>query len=137
MWDMNPQAGRRGIKVADLESCFNAKDICEGDDILVGTGWGRYWLHPDNLKYAPYFTREAMDWLLSKKPFILGGDSARWENLEKPEGFFPDFYAANVLMAGPMVDLEKCSAPRCRLTILPAKFPKTSCAPSRALIVEE
>jgi kynurenine formamidase len=137
MWDMDAQKGRRGITVADLEGCFNAKDIREGDAILVGTGWGRYWFHPDNLTYAPYFTKAAMDWLIAKKPSILGSDSARWENLEKPQGFFDDFYAANILMAAPFVDLEKCTAARCHLTILPLKISKTSVAPARAIIVEE
>ena len=41
MWDMDPELGRRGITVEDLEGCFNAKDIQEGDAILIGTGYGR------------------------------------------------------------------------------------------------
>jgi hypothetical protein len=77
-----------------------------------------------------------MDWLLAKKPWILGSDSARWENLEKPEGIFKDFYAEDRLMAGPFVNLEACTAARCKLTILPLKFPKTSTVPARAIIAE-
>lgn len=137
MWDKDMSKGRRGITVADLEACPNAKDIREGDAILVGTGWGRYWMDKDYLNGSPYFTKEAMEWLIAKKPFILGGDSARWENLEKPEGFFPAFYNANILMAGPFVDLEKIGTKRCKLTILPLKVPKTSCAPARAIIIED
>lgn len=137
LWDLDLSAGRRPITVKDLESAPNAGEIQEGDAILVSTGWGRYWFHPDNLNCAPYFTKAAMDWLISKKPFILGGDTARWDSLEEPQGFFGDFYAADILMAGPFVDLEKCSAPRCKLTILPPKFPITSCAPARAVIIEE
>ena len=51
MWDMDPELGRRGITVEDLEGCFNAKDIQEGDAILIGTGYGRY-LCVDNLHAA-------------------------------------------------------------------------------------
>ena len=137
MWDMDPSAGRPAITVEHLEGCFNAKDIREGDAILVGTGWGRYWFHPDNLKYAPYFTKDAMEWLIAKKPFIIGGDSARWDNLEVPQNFFEDFYSAGILMADPFVNLEQCTAARCRLTILPIKVPITSCAPARAIIIED
>ena len=137
LWDMDPSIGRRGITENDLRKCPNAALIEEGDAILVSTGWGRYWFHPENLKYAPYFTKGAMDWMISKKPFIIGGDTARWDCLENPQGFFEDFYAANILMAGPFVDLEKCTAGRSRLTILPIKVPITSCAPSRAIIVED
>ena len=39
MWEMDIEKGRRAITVADLEACFNAKDIHEGDAILC---W--YWL---------------------------------------------------------------------------------------------
>lgn len=137
LWDMDPSSGRRPITVKDLEGCTNANQIQEGDAVIVGTGWGRYWFHPDNLKYAPYFTKEAMDWLIAKKPFILGSDSARWECLERPQNFFGDFYAADILMAGPFINLEACTAARSRLTILPLKLPVTSCAPSRAVIVED
>ncbi|MDO4846262.1 MAG: cyclase family protein [Oscillospiraceae bacterium] len=137
MFDMDPSAGRRPITARHLEQCFNAAYIQPNDAIIIGTGWGRYWFHPDNLKYAPYLTKEAMDWIIEKKPFLLGSDITRWENLEKPEGFFDDFYAANILMAGPFVDLELCKAPKCRLTVLPPKFAITSCAPSRAVIIED
>ncbi len=128
---------RHGITAEELEKCFNAVDIREGDAILVGTGWGRYWMDPDYLSSSPYFTKSAMDWLLSKKPSILGADLARWENLDDPQGFFPDFYAADILMVGPLVDLEKVVVARCRLTALPIKVAKTSCAPARVVLIQE
>jgi len=137
MWDIDEATGRRGITVEDLERCFNAKDIREGDAILLGTGWGRYWFHPQNLTYAPYITYDAMMWLLEKKPCLIGADTARWDHLEKPQNHFDAFYAAGILMGGPFVDLELCTAARCKLTILPPKFPITSCAPCRAVIIEE
>ena len=137
MWDMDPALGRRPMTVKDLESCFNAKDIREGDAIILGTGYGRYWFHPKNLDYAPYMTKEAMDWLLDKKPVAIGSDSTRWDVLDNPQGFWDEFYAADVLLIGPFVDLERCSAPRCKLTILPPKFPISSCVPARAFIIEE
>ncbi|MCI8417395.1 MAG: cyclase family protein [Lachnospiraceae bacterium] len=137
MFDMDLEKGRHGITVEELEACRNASCIKEGDAILVGTGWGRYWFDPHNLDGAPYFTKAAMDWLISKKPFILGADTARWDNLETPQNFFEDFYAADILMAGPFVNLEQCTADRCLLTVLAANFMHTSCAPARAIIIEE
>lgn len=133
----NPEKKRHGISVADLEGCQNAREIRAGDAILVGTGWGRYWMDEDYLVAGPYFTRDAMDWLIAKKPAILGGDSARWENLEQPQGFFPDFYAADILMAGPLVNLEGVTAPRCRLTALPLKIAGTCASPARVLVTED
>lgn len=135
--EMNPDKGREPITVADLEACFNVGEIQPGYAILVGTGWGKYWFHPDNMKCAPYFTRDAMLWLIDKKPFILGGDTPRWDTVENTQNFFEDFYAANILMAGPFVNLEKCKAPKCSLTILTPKIPITSCVPARAVIIED
>ena len=134
LWDMDIKSGRPAITVEHLERCPNASFIREGDALLVSTGWGRYWMHKDYLDLGPYITKEAMSWFISKKPFILGGDCARWENLEKPEGIFPDFYAADILMLGPLVNTEQVMAPRCSLTVLPLKVPRTSCAPCRAVI---
>ena len=137
MWDINPILGCRAITLEHLQSCFNADQIREGDAILVGTGWSRYWFHPDYLKYSPYFTKEAMEWLLSKKPCLIGSDTARWDHLEHPQNHFGAFYEAGILMAAGFVDLEQCTAPRCKLTILPPKFAITSVAPARAIIIEE
>lgn len=91
----------------------------------------------DYLNNSPYFTYNAMMWLIDKKPFILGSDVARWENLEKLEGFFPKFYEADILMLAPCVNLEKIIKPRVKLTVLPLKIPKTSATPCRAVIIEE
>lgn len=137
MRDLDLEKGRTPVTVEDLENCFNAGEIKEGDAILVGTGWGRYWFHPDTMKCCPYFTKEAMMWLIGKKPFILGGDIPQWDTVENSQNFFEDFYAANILMAGPFVNLEQCTAARCKLTVLTPKIPITSCVPARAVIIED
>ena len=134
--DPPPGKDRYGITVEDLESCPGAGEIKPGDAILVGTGWGTHWMERDFLEKGPFFTYDAMQWLIGKKPYILGGDSARWENLEEPQGFFPDFYAADILMLGPCVNLEKVQSHAVKLTALPMKIVRTSCAPCRAVLIE-
>lgn len=120
-----------------LAECPGSDSICEGSAILVGTGWGSRWMDPSFLEHSPYFTRGAMNWLISKKPFLLGTDFPRWENLKKPEGFFKDFYNADILMLAPCVNLEKIMGINALLTVLPLKIPGTSCVPCRAVIMEE
>ena len=132
-----PGSARYGITTEDLESCPAAKKIREGDAILVGANWGPHWMEPDYLERGPYFTYGAMQWLIAKKPYLLGSDSARWENLEKPQGFFSDFYKANILMLAPCINLEAVTKPRVKLTALPLKIPRTSCTPCRAVLMEE
>ncbi|HHU52768.1 MAG TPA: cyclase family protein [Clostridiaceae bacterium] len=125
---------RPAITLEDLLTCEGAEEIEEGNAIVVGTGWGKYWKHKDYLNLSPFFKREAIEWIISKKPLLLGSDLARWENLEKPEGFFPAFYKADILMAGPFINIEKIEKTKCKLTILPLKVVRTSCAPCRAIV---
>jgi arylformamidase len=129
--------GRPPVTAELLERCPGSGAIRRGDAILVGTGWGRRWMERDYLSLSPWFTRDAMDWLLEKKPFLLGTDFPRWENMECPQGFFPDFYKANVLMLAPCVNLENVPGSRLRLTALPVNIPGTSSAPCRAVLTEE
>ena len=111
-------------------------EIREGDGILVGTGWGKKGREPDYLTGGPYFTYDAMKYLISKKPFLLGADMPRWDNLESPQGFWPEFYEAGILMLAPVVNLEKIAKPRVQLVVMPIKVENTCAAPCRALIIE-
>ncbi|NLC39655.1 MAG: cyclase family protein [Clostridiaceae bacterium] len=125
--------GRTPVTLEMIQSCPAASLLEPGDAILFSTGWGQNWFN-DNFLDGPYLTKEAMDWFISKKPFLLGSDLARWENIEHPEGIFDDFYAADILLAGPFINLDLIKQARCLLTILPINVAKTSCAPCRALV---
>jgi len=111
-------------------------DVEEGISVLISCNWGRHWRDPRYLSASPYFEKEAMDYLISKKPFLLGTDFARWENLEKPQGFFADFYNSDILMLAPVVNLEQIKKDRALLSALPLNIEKTCCAPCRAYIKE-
>ncbi len=123
---------RKPITREMLEAC----ELCDGVSILISCDWGKHWRDERYLSASPYFERSAMDYIISKKPFLLGTDFARWENLDKPQGFFADFYAADILMLAPCVNLEKVESKRARLTALPLNIEKTCCAPCRAFIRE-
>lgn len=129
---------RKAIDVNMIKAaCNNGEDIIEKSAVLIGTSWGKHWREDFYLDKSPYFTYEAMKWLISKKPFLLGTDFPRWENLDKPEGFFKDFYAADILMLAPCVNLEKITKSRVKLTALPLNIPGTSSTPCRAVVIEE
>ena len=118
-----------------LERAADGLTIPEGAALLVSTGWGKHWRLDDYLTRAPYFTRDAMQWLIGQKPFLLSSDMPRWENLENPQGFFPDFYAADILMLAPTVRLEEIDRPYVRLTVLPLYAEGTCCCPCRAVVI--
>lgn len=136
-WEPTGLGKRQPITLAQLQKCANAASIRPGDAVLIGTGWGKYWMQPQTMPEAPYFTYEAMHWLIEKKPFLLGCDVPQWDSMEDPQNFFAEFYKANILMGGPFVSLQTIGSGRCLLTILPIKVCRTSCAPARAVIKEE
>ena len=126
--------GRQPITAEMLQACSQASLIKPGDALLVSCDWGRYWREPFYLSESPYFTLDAMRWLIGKKPGILGSDTPRWENLDDLQGFFPEFYDADILMLAPCVNLEKAEERKMKLSALPIKVEKTSCAPCRAVL---
>lgn len=127
---------REKITAEMLEKASEGLDIRQGDALIFSCGWGIYWSDKKYLEQSPFLSYEAMEWLVSKKPYILGADVPRWENLEKPEGFFEMFYKANILLLGPLVNLENVGTKNLTLTSLPINVVGTSCAPCRAIITE-
>lgn len=130
---------RRAITKEVIEGKFSEDEYksknCKA--IIVSTGWGIYWKSENYLTNCPFMKYEAMDFLISMKPFLIVSDSPRWENLKSPEGFFPKFYQANILMLAPCINLEKISSKIVYLTVLPLKVEKTCAAPCRAVVIED
>jgi len=109
----------------------------KGDSLLVGTGWDKKWDDPDYFRGAPYFSAEAMDWILAHEIGILGADSPQWDNLEDPQGFFPQFFETETLLLAPLINLSQVSQPRVKLITLPLKVGGVCAAPCRAIVIEE
>lgn len=129
------ESGKLRVTKEDLLACGAAGLVREGDAILVGTGWGdSQWFSQDNFPKSPYFTYDAFMWLLEKKPAVLGSDTSCWDNLSKPEGFFPKFYEQNILMLAEVVNLKAVPPKRVKLTMLPLRLENTCAAPCRAFI---
>jgi kynurenine formamidase len=122
------------ISVADLERC--GADIRPGDAVLVSVGRDRKWRDPDFVTDSPYFRKAAMDWLIDRKPFLLGGDWPRWDSWERPQVFFPRLFDEGILVLGPLVNLTQVSRARVKLTVLPMKVAESAAAPARAVILE-
>lgn len=125
---------RAPITRAALAACNVS--IQPGDAVLISCNWGQHWKDARYLSASPYFTADAINWVLEKKPFLLGSDVPRWENLDRPEGFFPTFYAADILLLAPCINLEKLPV-HGFLTALPLRVDTTCCAPCRAVFTDE
>lgn len=129
--------GRVKITAGEIEKAIQVAGGIEPDTaVAVCTGWGVHWREDRFTKDAPYFSKEAMARLIACKPRLLAADSPLWESREDPQGFFPDFYAADILMLAPVTSLEQLpvNAVNCTLTALPIPVEGTCCAPCRACL---
>ena len=136
--DVSDPNVQQAITLEDLLACENADQIRPGDCIAVTCGWEAYWMQDDVFfPNSPYFTYDAMKWIIDQKPSILATDTPAWENLKNPQGFFPEFYRANILMLVPLTNLGKVTKPRCRITALPLRVEGVAASPCRAVIVED
>ncbi|MBQ9545183.1 MAG: cyclase family protein [Clostridia bacterium] len=128
--------GRVGITREMLEEHSKNCRILENDALIFSCSWGKGWFEKSYLESSPYLTRGAMEWLIEKKPFILASDVPRWDRTDVSEGFWGDFYGADILMLAPLVNLENVGTDNLLLTVLPLNIADTSCAPCRAFITE-
>ena len=114
-----------------------APEINEGEAIIVAANWSRKWHDKDFVTSCPYFTGEAMHWILDQKPFLMGGDMPRFDSWENPQHFFQRFFEMGTLLLAPLYGLEQITVDRGKMVALPMKIAETCAAPCRVLFVEE
>ena len=137
--ERTPCGSRQPVSLEQIDAAIEAAgEIKPGSAILVGCGWGKYWFESYYGVQAPYFSKQAMERIISLKPFLLGSDIPAWECRQDPQNFFEDFYAADILMLAPVVNLEKLVGKQSlHLTALPLKIENTCCTPCRAVVKYE
>ncbi len=136
--DLSDPGVKHKITLNDLLACEHAGQIRTGDCIAVCCGWDRHWMD-DGVFFpnSPYFSYDAMKWIVDRKPSILATDTPSWENLKDPQGFFPMFYEADILMLAPLINLGEVTKPRVRLTALPLRVEGVAASPCRTVIMED
>ena len=73
MEDIRNTLAKQGMKESDIEP---------GDALLFNLGWWRIWPDPKTTAGSPaYVSTEVIEWIISKKPSMVGSDS----NLDGPE----------------------------------------------------
>jgi len=76
------------VTAKDLEKASAKLPIQEGDVVLMNTGWHKYWRVNDYIyyNYYPGLYTEAGEWLLAKKPKMIGGT---WGATDHPLAHYP------------------------------------------------
>jgi arylformamidase len=134
-----PREANQAITAEDLAgACHSAGlQVQPRDALLVGTGWDRQWREPDFVTHPPYFTAAAIDWVLEHDCSLLGADTPRYDNPLQPQNFFPKFFAHDILLLAPLVNLEQVGSSRGKLIALPLKIQNACASPVRALWLTE
>lgn len=133
------------LPVIDGKPCLSAYDlkkaekeeIPEGAIILISTGYGKNWFSDDYLSKSWFFKREAMYYLIDKKPFLLGVDATDFENWVHPEKFMERFFNSNILLMSPIINTDQVKNFKVKFTALPVKIKGAAICPTRAVIMDE
>lgn len=127
----NPFVSYNDIKNAETEF------IPEKSVILFSTGWGKHWKKSDYLENYWFLKNDAYEYILSKKPFILGLDTPSMDNLNNPQWLAKTFYNHNILLLAPLVNLEKITKFIVKISVCPLKVLNTTGLPCRVIVVED
>ena len=112
-------------------------NVRENSAIFIRTGWDKMWNKPDFVKESPHFTKDAMAWILEKKPSIIGGDIPCFDDPENSEGLVNMLFEKGALILAPLVNLDEITKTEVQLIVLPPKIEKVCACPCRAIVIEE
>jgi len=129
--DKKPFISLKDIKKAEKS------EIPEGAIILISTGYGKNWYSRSFITKSWFFKREAMYYLIDKKPFLLGVDATDFENWANPEKFMERFFKSNILLMAPIINTERVKKFKVKFIALPLKIKGSAICPTRAVLIEE
>jgi len=120
----------------------NAPEIDDRDALIIDTGWGKMWNKPGYVLQCPNFLRDALEWVLKKDISIFAVDvpciEASWsEDKEEEKGsLLARIFEKDVLLAAPLVNLDKIRGNTGTLVCMPLSVKGTSGAPARIVFIE-
>ncbi|MHB0878255.1 MAG: cyclase family protein, partial [Anaerolineae bacterium] len=79
----------------------------------------------------------AMDWLLARRPSILGFDITSTDSTEAPVGMNKALFASGCLLLAPLVNLRQITKQYVDLIVLPIPVRGVCGAPCRAIAIED
>jgi kynurenine formamidase len=121
----------------------HSPEIKRGDALIIDTGWGKMWNKPGYVLQCPNLLGEALEWVLQNDISIFAVDipciEASWsEDDEKSKGgLLAEIFGRGILLAAPLVNLEKIKKDAGTLVCLPLSIKGTSGAPARIIFIED
>jgi arylformamidase len=128
-----PKGPAEAITLADMERAVTPLGLQPGQALIIATGWDRRWGQADFDRESPYFTPEAIEWLLARRPALLGADLPAFDSRREPKGIVPRLFINDLLLLAPLVNLEAIPGDRFQLIALPLKLEGACGSPCRAV----
>jgi len=121
----------------------HTSEIKSGDALIIDTGWGKMWNKPGYVLQCPNLLSEALEWVLKKDISIFAVDipciEASWseDDEEAKGGLLAEIFGREILLAAPLVNLDKIKKDAGTLVCLPLSIKGTSGAPARIVFIED
>jgi kynurenine formamidase len=105
--------------------------------LIFATGWGSHWGKPDYLPEAWFLEKDAIEYLVAKKPFIMALDTPYADCLENERGSWEIIYGNDIILAAPLVNIENITKNKVKVFICPLNILNTTGLPCRIIIGEQ
>lgn len=130
-----PRGPGEAIDAADLARHAGPLALQPGEALVVATGWDARWGQPEFDRDSPHFTPAALEWILARRPALLGADLPAFDSRRAPQGIVPRLFAHDLLLLAPLVNLGAIPGDRFRLAALPLKLTGACGSPCRAVAI--
>ena len=128
----------RGEISADLLA--SAKDIREGDILLLRTDWSDHWGRPEYFNDHPFLTSSGAEWLVEHKIKGVGVEAATVEDIRgivpgQPALVHRIVLGAGIFIIEGLTNLRQVSQGRIEVFALPLKLAGADGAPARVIAI--
>lgn len=137
--DLSNDSDSREISAADLRKALQGR---KARRLVVRTGWSSHWKRSDYYSGYPYFSTEAIRWLLRRGLKLLALDTPSPDNPKNKRGNRPDSPNHKILLGSGVVlveylcNLEQVRANTIEFIALPLRLRNADGAPARCIAIE-
>ena len=104
-----------------------------GMALVVGTGWSDMWDSELYVSDGPFFSEDAIEFVMESNFGILGGDFPRYDNPQAPTGHLQRLFGTETLLLAPLYNLRTVGNSTGLLIAAPLKIDGASATPVRAI----
>lgn len=118
----------------DLEKYENL--ILKNRSLLIGTKWDKNWNEDFYISESPYFTEEAVKFIMNLEVTLLGSDIPCYNSSINKNNVLKIYYREkkNLILA-PLINIRKIPCEEIKLISLPIKIKNQCAAPCRAVAI--